>query len=41
MKAPVSWIREYVDLPAEVGTEELTDRLTMLGSQARGDRAPR
>ncbi|ANH39467.1 Phenylalanine--tRNA ligase beta subunit [Nocardioides dokdonensis FR1436] len=31
MKAPVSWIREYVDLPAEVGTEELTDRLTMLG----------
>ena len=31
MKAPVSWIREHVDLPAEVGTEELTDRLTMLG----------
>lgn len=31
MKAPVSWIRELVDLPAEVTTETLTDRLTALG----------
>jgi len=31
MKAPVSWIREYVDLPDGVGTDELTHRLTMLG----------
>ena len=31
MKAPVSWIKEYVDLPAEVTTEQLTDRLTDLG----------
>src|SRR3954471_20008596 len=31
MKAPVSWIREYVDLPAGVTTEELTARLTALG----------
>jgi phenylalanyl-tRNA synthetase beta chain len=31
MKAPVSWIREYVDLPASVTTEQLTDRLTALG----------
>lgn len=31
MKAPVSWIRELVDLPAEVTTEILTDRLTALG----------
>ena len=31
MKAPVSWIRELVDLPAEVTTEVLTDRLTALG----------
>ncbi|SFC79992.1 phenylalanyl-tRNA synthetase beta subunit [Nocardioides terrae] len=31
MKAPVSWIKEYVDLPADVTTEALTDRLTMLG----------
>ena len=31
MKAPVSWIKEYVDLPASVTTEVLTDRLTALG----------
>jgi phenylalanyl-tRNA synthetase beta chain len=31
MKAPVSWIREYVDLPAEVSTDELAHRLTALG----------
>jgi len=31
MKAPVSWIREYVDLPAEVTTEDLAARLTALG----------
>lgn len=31
MKAPVSWIRELVDLPEGVTTEVLTDRLTALG----------
>jgi len=31
MKAPVSWIREYVDLPDDVSTEDLTARLTALG----------
>lgn len=31
MKAPVSWIREYVDLPAEATTDELAARLTALG----------
>lgn len=31
MKAPLSWIRSYVDLPAEATLEELTHRLTMLG----------
>ena len=31
MKAPVSWIRDYVDLPAEVTTEQLAARLTALG----------
>jgi phenylalanyl-tRNA synthetase beta chain len=31
VKAPVSWIKEYVDLPASVTTEQLTDRLTALG----------
>jgi hypothetical protein len=29
--APVSWIREYVDLPDDVSVEELTARLTALG----------
>ncbi len=31
MKTPVSWIREYVDLPADVTTDRLTARLTALG----------
>src|SRR4051812_11797240 len=31
MKAPVSWIREYVDLPADVSTDDLAHRLTALG----------
>jgi len=29
MKAPLSWLREYVDIP--VGPDELADRLTMIG----------
>ncbi|MET0999620.1 MAG: phenylalanine--tRNA ligase subunit beta, partial [Marmoricola sp.] len=31
MKAPVSWIREYADLPADVTVEDLAARLTALG----------
>ena len=31
MKTPASWIREYVDLPADVTTEQLAARLTALG----------
>jgi phenylalanyl-tRNA synthetase beta chain len=31
MRAPVSWIREYVDLPDDVTTEALAARLTALG----------
>ncbi|MEO5664128.1 MAG: phenylalanine--tRNA ligase subunit beta, partial [Nocardioides sp.] len=31
MLAPLSWIREYVDLPADVTLSVLTDKLTMLG----------
>jgi phenylalanyl-tRNA synthetase beta chain len=31
VKAPVSWIREYVELPPEVRTEQLAARLTALG----------
>lgn len=36
MKAPVSWIREFVDLPDHVTTEVLTDRLTALGLKLEG-----
>ncbi|MDP2774115.1 MAG: phenylalanine--tRNA ligase subunit beta, partial [Nocardioides sp.] len=31
MKTPVSWIRDHVDLPADVTTEQLAARLTALG----------
>ena len=36
MLAPVSWIREYVDLPADVTTHDLTHRLTALGLKLEG-----
>ncbi len=31
MRAPLSWIREHVDLPADLTAEDLAHRLTMLG----------
>src|SRR3954453_4130804 len=31
MRAPLSWIREYVDLPADVTVQDLAQRLTALG----------
>jgi phenylalanyl-tRNA synthetase beta chain len=31
MRAPLSWIRDYVDLPADVSVEDLAARLTGLG----------
>ncbi|MEP6814855.1 MAG: phenylalanine--tRNA ligase subunit beta, partial [Marmoricola sp.] len=31
MRAPLSWIREYVDLPPDVSVEDLARRLTALG----------
>jgi phenylalanyl-tRNA synthetase beta chain len=31
MRAPVSWIREYADLPPDLSSEELARRLTALG----------
>ena len=40
MKAPVSWIREYVDLPADVTTEQLAARLTALGLKLEGINRP-
>ncbi|MBM9460646.1 phenylalanine--tRNA ligase subunit beta [Nocardioides sp. zg-536] len=36
MRAPVSWIKEHVDLPAGVSTAALTDRLTALGLKLEG-----
>ncbi|MGZ5370471.1 phenylalanine--tRNA ligase subunit beta [Aeromicrobium sp.] len=30
MRVPIEWLRQYVDLPAGLSTEELTDKLTML-----------
>ncbi len=31
MRAPLSWIREYADLPADVTAEDVAARLTALG----------
>lgn len=36
MKAPVSWIRDLVDLPDEATTHDLTQRLTALGLKLEG-----
>jgi phenylalanyl-tRNA synthetase beta chain len=40
MKAALSWIQEYVDLPPEATLEDLTDRLTMLGLKLEGIEQP-
>lgn len=40
MKAPLSWIKEYVDVPADVTTEELTHRLTLTGLKLEGLASP-
>ncbi|GAA4125768.1 phenylalanine--tRNA ligase subunit beta [Nocardioides fonticola] len=40
MKAPLSWIREFVDLPAELTTEHITDRLTALGLKLEAIESP-
>ncbi|HEX4790391.1 MAG TPA: hypothetical protein VH372_18140, partial [Actinospica sp.] len=31
MRVPLSWLREYVDLPAEVSGRELAERLIPIG----------
>ncbi|MBA2321901.1 MAG: phenylalanine--tRNA ligase subunit beta, partial [Deltaproteobacteria bacterium] len=31
MRVPVSWLRDYVDLPADLDVVQLADKLTMLG----------
>jgi phenylalanyl-tRNA synthetase beta chain len=40
MKAPVSWIKEYVDLPDAVSVDDLTHRLTALGLKLEALEAP-
>jgi phenylalanyl-tRNA synthetase beta chain len=40
MKAPLSWVKEYVDVPAGVTTEELTRRLTLTGLKLEGVESP-
>ncbi|MBC9735147.1 phenylalanine--tRNA ligase subunit beta [Nocardioides marmotae] len=40
MKAPLSWIKEYVDVPADVSTAELTERLTMTGLKLEAIHSP-
>src|SRR6476469_9548064 len=40
MKAPLSWIKEYVDVPADVTTEEITARLTLTGLKLEGIHSP-
>jgi phenylalanyl-tRNA synthetase beta chain len=40
MRAPLSWIREYVDLPADVDPVELAHRLTALGLKLEALEAP-
>ncbi len=40
MRAPVSWIRDHVDLPSDVGPEQLAARLTMLGLKLEALHAP-
>ncbi|HEU5044900.1 MAG TPA: phenylalanine--tRNA ligase subunit beta [Nocardioidaceae bacterium] len=40
MRAPMSWIREYVDLPADVTPEQLAHRLTALGLKLEALESP-
>jgi len=40
MKAPLSWIQEYVDVPRDVTIEELTDRLTLTGLKLEAIESP-
>ncbi|GAB2756116.1 phenylalanine--tRNA ligase subunit beta [Nocardioides pakistanensis] len=40
MRAPLSWLREYVDLPADLTPEDLAHRMTMLGLKLESLEAP-
>ena len=40
MRVPLSWLREYVDLPADIDVKELADRLTLLGLKLEALESP-
>ncbi len=40
MRVPVSWLRDYVDLPADIDVKELADRLTFLGLKLEALESP-
>ena len=40
MRAPLSWLREYVDLPADVTADDLAHRLTALGLKLEALESP-
>jgi phenylalanyl-tRNA synthetase beta chain len=40
MRAPLSWLREYVDLPGDVTPHDLAHRLTALGLKLEAHEAP-
>jgi len=40
MRAPLSWLREYVDLPSDVPVGELAERLTILGLKLESVASP-
>lgn len=40
MKTPLSWIKEHVDVPAEVTTDEITRRLTQTGLKLEAIESP-
>jgi phenylalanyl-tRNA synthetase beta chain len=40
MRVPISWLREYVDLPADVSAHDLAHRLTALGLKLEAHETP-
>jgi phenylalanyl-tRNA synthetase beta chain len=40
MRVPVSWLRDYADLPADLDVKQLADRLTMLGLKLEAIETP-
>jgi len=40
LRVPVSWLRDYVDLPVGVSVHEIADKLTMLGLKLEALHAP-